>query len=410
MERKNQLRISKLLTFTCLFIYIASYVSRHNYSAALAEIINSGMFTKAKAGIIGTVYFAVYGGGQIVFGYIADRISPYKLITTGLFGTAFANLLMSFAKTIPQMTLFWGLNGVFQAMLWPGIFYMISNLVVKEYREEACLVMSIAVPVGTMSGYFLAGFAIQSGWKYAFLYPSFVVFTVAVLFVVISFYFRKNMTGEKETTIEKSGEKTPAKQYYNILISSGVLLILIPTLLHGMLRDGINAWVPTMITETYTVTPSFSVFVSLALPIINLSGAYISMFMYKRLKNNEVTTACISLVIGIFPVTVLLFLNKINLFTSIFCLSMVTTFITSFNHMIVTMLPLRFSKYNRAATLTGTLNSLTYAGCALSNYLFGYTSDTYGWNATVYVWLAIFVIGAVISGLIIKKWSRFIKE
>jgi len=409
MEKKNALKLSRLIVLSCFLLYIASYMGRHNYSAALAKIIDSGMFTKARAGIIGTVYFAIYGSGQMIFGYVADRVSPYKLISFGLFGTAVANLLMSFTGTIPQMTLVWALNGVSQSTLWPGIFYLISNVVIKEYREKACLVMSVGVPIGTMAAYFLAGYAIKSSWKNAFLYPSFILFVTAILFVIASVYFSKNIKAEKQDTEEKK-EKNSAKDYYRILLVSGVAFLALPVLLHGMLRDGINAWVPTMITETYTVSPSFSVFVSVVLPIINLSGAYIAMFIYGRMKNNEVAAATIALILGIPPMIVLMFLTKINLITSVTMLALGTTFITSFNHMIVTLLPLRFAKYNRAATLTGTLNSLTYAGCALSNLIFGYTSDKFGWNSTVFIWLFIFLFAALVSAAVIKKWSRFIRK
>ena len=37
-----------------------------------------------------------------------------------------------------------------------------------------------------------------------------------------------------------------------------LFIIMIPSFLHGMMRDGIANWVPTMITETYGVSPSFS--------------------------------------------------------------------------------------------------------------------------------------------------------
>ncbi len=411
MKENNQLNLSKFITFLCLIIYIASYIGRHNYSAALASIIASGTFTKAQAGIIGTVYFAVYGSGQIIFGYVADRVSPYKLISAGLFGSALANFLMTFTGTIPSMTVVWALNGVSQSVLWPGIFYMISNLVNEEYRNKACLVMSVSVPIGIMSAYFLAGYAIKTSWQRAFFYPSIIVFAAAIFFVFCSFYLSKRAKPQNKKASSKENKSSESGSYYKILFTSGIALMFIPILLHGMLRDGINAWVPTMITETYTVSPSFSVFVSVVLPVINLAGAYIAMFIYERFsKGNEIITAVIALIIGIFPTFVLVFLGKINLITSVVMLALTTTFITSFNHMTVTLMPLRFAKYNKAATLTGTLNSITYAGCALSNYIFGYSSEHFGWNYTVIIWLCIFVLGALVSALAIKRWGKFIKE
>lgn len=410
MERKTELKTSKMLAYLLCLVYIVSYIARHNYSAALVKIIDSGLFSKAEAGIIGTVYFTVYGSGQIIFGYIADRVSPYKLITAGLFGTAVSNFLMTLCSTVPQMTVIWALNGVSQSVLWPGIFYLISNLMAEEYRSRACLVMSVSVPIGTMSAYFLAGSAIKISWQTAFLYPSFIAFAMGIVFISASFYFRKNLKPKPDEIKEKEANLLPGA-YKKALFSSGAFIIMIPVFLHGMLRDGVNAWVPTMIKETYLVSPSFSVFVSVVLPVINLSGAYISMFFFNKLtKKNEVASAFISLALGIIPMIILLFLKRINMFTSVLSLALATTFISAFNHMIVTMLPLRFARFNKAATFTGTLNSITYAGCASSNFIFGYTSENYGWSFTVIIWLSVFVIGAVISGTVIGKWKKFIKS
>lgn len=408
MKKNSELTLSKFLAFLCFALYIASYTGRHNYSAALAQITSSGMFTKSQAGIIGTVFFAVYGIGQIVFGYLADRVSPYKLISAGLFGSALCNFSMAFSDSLSSMTVIWALNGVSQSVLWPGIFYIISNIVVKEYRSRACLIMSVGVPIGTMTAYFLAGAAIKTSWQRAFLYPSFIIFAAAVFFAAAAFFISKKIQPQgAENTAEK--EKTSSRDYYKILILSGTVVLMLPVFLHGMLRDGINAWVPTMITETYSVSPSFSVFVSVVLPLINLTGAYIAVFIYERLtKGNEVLTAFVAVLCGIPPMLVLLFLGRISLTASVVMLASATTFITAFNHMIVTMLPLRFAKYNRAATLTGTLNFITYAGCAFSNLLFGYTSEHWGWSSTVIIWLALFAGCALILLPVIKKWKAFI--
>ena len=407
MKKTSVLSKSKKLAYLLFMVYVIAYIGRHNYSAALTEIVASGLFTKAEAGIIGTVYFASYGSGQIIFGCISDRFSPYKLITFGLFGAALSNFSMMLAPNITAMTIFWGLNGISQSILWPASFYLISNIMAKEYRTRACLIMSVAVPVGTILAYFISGTAIKSGWKAAFLCPSLILAVMGTVFVFLSSYFKKSLKKEEKKSIEKK-EKSSSKIFFKALVSSGVIILFIPVLLHGMLRDGLTAWVPTMIRETYGTDTSLSVFVSVVLPVINLSGAYISMLIYEKLtKNNEVTAGFISLLLGIIPMIILLFLKRINMYTSVFSLAFATTCMTSFNHIILTVLPLKFAKFGKASTLTGTLNALTYAGCASSNLVFGFTSEHWGWSSTVIIWLSIFVIAAIITATVIKKWKDF---
>lgn len=407
MKKTSDLSKSKRLAYLLFTVYIIAYIGRHNYSAALTEIVASGLFTKSQAGIIGTVYFIAYGSGQIIFGYIADRFSPYKLITFGLFGAAISNFSMMLAPNITAMAIIWGINGLSQSVLWPACFYLISNIMTEKYRKKACLVMSVAVPVGTILAYFFSGTAIKNGWKAAFFLPSIILVLMGIIFIFAASYFRKNLKPEEKTVMEQK-KNSSSKVYFKALLSSGVIVIFFPILLHGMLRDGLTAWVPTMIRETYGTNSSISVFVSVVLPVINLSGAYISMFIYEKLtKRNEVTAGFISLALGIIPTVILLFLKYINMYTSVFSLALATTCMTSFNHIILTVLPLKFARIGKASTLTGTMNALTYAGCASSNLVFGFSSEHWGWSSTVIIWLSIFVIAAIITATVIKKWKDF---
>ena len=82
--------------FCCLLGGLLCLVSRQriNYTAALTAIVADGVFSKPHAGFIGTVYFFCYGAGQIFSGILGDRVSPYKMIGTGLAGTVCANIIM----------------------------------------------------------------------------------------------------------------------------------------------------------------------------------------------------------------------------------------------------------------------------------------------------------------------------
>lgn len=154
-NKEKILSAGTLIFIACWAAYCASYLGRINYTAALTAIVADGVFSKSHAGLIGTVYFFCYGAGQIFSGILGDRVSPYKMVGTGLVGTVCANILMPLcAKSYIVMSVVWGLNGIVQSMLWTPILYIISTSCPKNSagarasisrrrsRSAACCLMS----------------------------------------------------------------------------------------------------------------------------------------------------------------------------------------------------------------------------------------------------------------------------
>ena len=68
--------------------YIAGLFGRMSYAAVMADLIAQEGLGKSQAGLIGTMFFVVYGVCQLLSGFLGDRISPKKLIFTGIIGSA----------------------------------------------------------------------------------------------------------------------------------------------------------------------------------------------------------------------------------------------------------------------------------------------------------------------------------
>ena len=116
-DKEKILSAGTLIFVACWAAYCASYLGRINYTAALTAIVADGVFSKSHAGFIGTVYFFCYGAGQIFSGILGDRVSPYKMVGTGLVGTVCANILMPLCSgSYIVMSVVWGLNGIVDAL------------------------------------------------------------------------------------------------------------------------------------------------------------------------------------------------------------------------------------------------------------------------------------------------------
>ena len=85
---------SKILVITCWLIYMIAYLTRNTYVASIVHLTGEGLITTSMAGLVSTCYFISYGSGHLINGILADRVSPVPMLSIGIVGTAFSNLLM----------------------------------------------------------------------------------------------------------------------------------------------------------------------------------------------------------------------------------------------------------------------------------------------------------------------------
>ena len=406
----DNIQSSRLLFWTAWLAYASAYVGRLNFSAALATIIDQGVFTKSQAGFIGTVFFFCYGAGQLFSGIIADRFSPYKLIFTGLTLSAAANFFMFALNNYILITIVWGFNGIAQSLLWASVLFIISNILHEDIRYKACINIASSNVVGTLIAYIIAMICSGFRWNTVFAVSAIIMAAVSLIWLYVSMKIAKAEYKVIQTESESVEAGSPIK-FRKLLTVSGIIIVMFAVMLHGMLKEGIMTWVPTMITETYQVKPVFSIFVSMILPVINLGGAYFATYLFEKItKRNEIITSVYIMSFIIIPLIVILFIGRIPLLLCIITLAMITMAMHAFNHVYITLAPLRFHRYNSTAKVTGIFNSMAYAGCAVSNFGFGWLSDIFGWKNTVYFWIGIAVIAVVFCLLTIKRWGKFISS
>lgn len=205
-----------------------------------------------------------------------------------------------------------------------------------------------------------------------------------------------------------SQKKKAKGGFIPLLLMAGIFIILPADAIHGAVKEGITTWVPTMITEVYETAPSFSVFLSILLPLVNISGAYITTPIYNKIfKKDELKTGVAILIFALVPLFLLIFMEKFSVFISVFLLAITTTCFYSFNYMIITLVPMHFAYCGKTATVTGIMNATAYIGCAIASYGFGVISDKIGWNGSVFIWLGLVIATLLITLCASGKWKKF---
>ena len=74
-------RVEAWLVAICSFVYFVSYFSRKSFAAAMAGMISESVIDKVDGGFIGMGLFICYGAGQLISGYLEDKIKPIFVLT-----------------------------------------------------------------------------------------------------------------------------------------------------------------------------------------------------------------------------------------------------------------------------------------------------------------------------------------
>ncbi|MBQ2256092.1 MAG: MFS transporter, partial [Clostridia bacterium] len=214
------------------------------------------------------------------------------------------------------------------------------------------------------------------------------------------------------TKEQKKTSPASSVSLFKLLLTSGALIFTVPVVFHGMLKDGVNTWVPTILRDSFDVDETLSTVLAIVLPLIALLGFTLANFLLKRkrLHENHPLIGIILMGAAAVPTLILLGVRGMSFVAGLICLCAISLLMESFNHVYSTMMPAKFAHYGKAATVSGIMNSLIYIGSAISTYLFGLVAEWLGWSTTIFIWLCLALVGAAILAFAIKPWKRFIAQ
>lgn len=302
------------------------------------------------------------------------------------------------------MLLIWGANGFAQSMLWAPILVIISGIAHPSLKHGLLLAISAAAPLGTMFCYIVCGFIVGYGYKWVFIAGGAIV---ALSFTALLFLFlikRKPLSAalrQKTLDIEERraamSAATPRAGFLKIMPLTCLIMLAAGALLQGALKDGLSTWVPAMLSEKFDINASLSSFLTIFLPVVNLSGGFIASAVNKKAGPRYQFIICAAfMAIGmLFAAPMLLPGN--NRFSYVILLSVVTTAMFGFSQISIALIPQRYSPTGKVAAISGLLNALTYAGSAIASALIGFIKTSGGWNGVIILVICAALIGTIVS-------------
>lgn len=297
MEKHNQLtgRHARAFMLLCAMVYFTSYLTRTNYTAVILELTGALGITKSEAGLISTIAFFTYGAGQLVSGFVGDKIYPRRLIAFGLAATSVCNFLMSACGSIAPMAVIWGVNGLCQAMFWPPLVRLMAENLNDDNYSTACVWVSVGSSFGTIGVYLACPLLIKlGGWRLVFIAAGICGVLMTALWLIASGKLLKNRIRENVRTDD---DVAPAATGGIGAAGFGVLAaVCLAIVLQGILRDGVTTWMPVLVSEQFGLPTGASILTGLALPVFSMISFNLAGWLQKKLHSEMI---CSILLFGV---------------------------------------------------------------------------------------------------------------
>ncbi len=392
------------LLSVCWFLYFSAYIGRLNFVAALPQIILENTLSITEAGLVTTCFLVVYAIGQITSGFLGDIFSPYKMIFAGCFVSSLANLFMVTTDNPTHMMIIWAVNGMAQSLLWSPIVKLISEVFLPQERYRACITMNTSTAIGTLFTYLLVVVTLEYfHWQIIFYIAFAFLLLSSILFLV--FFSSKLRINYKHVEIPKQmmNFSFPQKIW-------GIIFILPIAFLQGILKDSIITWIPIYLCDAYAVPVSNAVLLTTILSVFNLTGAFVALHINKLMRHKDfmsvgamflVNTLCLA---GVFMV------RNLNIYMLMLFVAVATTMLYAMGSILVSAIPVCFTKTNNVSSVSGILNSSIYLGSAVSMFLFSDVIDKRGFLVAVLIWAILSAISTLICFVKTNYWEKYKTE
>ncbi len=404
---------SSSLVALCSAVYFTSYLTRKAYEASILAICDETGLARTAAGLAGTATVALYGIGQLLTGWMADRFDPRRIVLAALLLTAACNAVLPFAVgSVAALVALQALNGFAQAMFWPPLVKILATDLPAERYRGAVFAVNVAANVAIVAVFAIVAGCVQfAGWQVSFWLVAGIALAMAAAWGrQCSAGFGSPVTefANPESRIPSAKPETRNPNSDSAMSFPIPVTALVPIALAivciGVMRDGIEAWAPSIVSDLYGLGASSSTASVALLPlfaVVSMAGAR----ALRRTLGDEIRAAVALFAIGLCCTAALFALHGGSLWTGLPLLALLSASMHGANLMLISELPGRFAGSGRVGMLSGLLNACVYVGASSSIYGFAAIHGHFnGWQPVFVLWA---VVVAVALALCLKAQAPF---
>ncbi len=394
---KNTQKAWRIGSF-CIATYLASYVTRNILSVSTPEMIKEAFFTKEYTGLLSSICFIFYAAGQLINGFIGDRVHPKYMIIMGLgISSASTFVIPIFDNRILHFTAF-ALIGFGLSMLRGPLMKVISENTAATHARMICTLFSMAGFAGPLIASILSIFF---KWRAVFTATGVISVIITVLAVAAI------------TTLEKRGEIKFVPKYdkgiagiLNVFKLEDFIFYMLISSIGEIAGSSITFWIPTYTTEHLGFSNDAASTIYSVVSFSTLFTPFITLLIYEKLIRNGIKLALVMYVISAVFFIAVRFTAAPVLNVSMLIIAKVAAAAAS--SIVWSAYIPGLARSGKVSSANGVIDAAGYAMASLANVLFSTFVGRLGWGGIVNMWYIIMLIGAAVSfiKLIMKKKQK----
>lgn len=394
MGKDNKKSMVGWIFISCWMTYLTAYLCRVNFSSAMpAFTLEKGIPTE-QLGIVGALYYGVYACGQLVNGYIGDRVPANRFVLLALMGTMLCNIGMAFADSFGMMLVLWGVNGCFQSMFWSTIIRVLAQNISADKRATISAGISLAMPAAYIVSWGLLGQLLDgTAVKWYFLVPAFVCVPLIGAWLILS--------GKLSFEVPKTAAgKVGIRETVKFVASEKLHWMILVCMFHGLIKEGAAYWTPLLISGMEELSGSPFLLVCI-LPVANLIGILTSRKLMQKGGKNPY-----GILMMLFGVIVMLSGGLLLKSTGLFMVGMmalISGVCYANNTILMSFIPMQYTEKNMVASIIGVFDFASYVGAAISTYVLGKLLSSMGFEPLPGIWLAAAAAAILIASVVVRK-------
>ena len=386
-----------ILIFMCFFAYMISYIGRLGYNVNIQNFIDTYNITRLEAGYASSAFFFCYGAGQFLNGMFCDKMNSIKVVSFSLMISGILSFCLFFIYNVVLVSTIWGLNGLSLSTLWCNVIKLTSKIKNEKYKQKSVVWLSVSLPVGTLFAYGVSSlFTYINIWQVYFLISALILMVGGFLFFMITSKTDKIIV-EYEREIDVEIEK-PAEIKKSLIkfLSFAIIPIFLLLASGTFVKDGVQTWMPTFLTDNYDMPTYFSILVTLILPVFGFFSAVVAKALMNKIKDVFISTFLVLLAVIILLIIHIIF-SSYTPIIPIIVFALLNFFIHIQNANLTAIFPVYYSDYVSSGMVAGIFNCFAYVGSTLSSALIGGFVDGFGWNAFNFIILGCAGLCAILS-------------
>lgn len=406
VQKRNN---ATLLVWGVFVLYLVLTFTKLNFAAAIPFLVKESIFSKTHSGIINGAFYLVYGSTQIFAAKLIDRTSPAKIEMISLCGSLVCNLALCLSTNFVWVLIFWCINGFFLSFAWPGAVKTVTDYLPDDKKQMGSSMLTVSMAFGGITSYLVVAKLLETfGWSSVFAMNCVITVITTFLWMFVTKAndgLPRRAVVQKEKTLPNSSTKL-----LPLILSSGAGFIFVCAFVRAALDNGLKAWIPSMMLESYNLSTVFAGLLTAIVYICNIFGTFVLIPLYAKSKNEagiQISMLCLSL-----PFVVLMLkIGAIPQMLAVVSFVVITSITFSLNNIGIRVSS-KFAGFGESCSgaVASIMNGFASFGVLVASVLFGYLAENFGWRAVIIS--CILMLGLSIAVLIPAyfMWRKFLKQ